>query len=94
VDRRSGKVVSSIDSRAMSFVIVKIDAQDACDPKPVVESVIGTETKDGDTLRLQGQTGQLTLKAGQISLKVSATDASGNVALKTQLLSVSGQSAN
>lgn len=94
VDRRSGKVVSSIDSRAMSFVIVKIDARNACDSKPVVESVIGAETKDGDTLRLQGHTGQLTLKAGQIALKVSAKDASGNVALKTQLLSVSGQSAN
>jgi hypothetical protein len=78
----------------MSFVIVKIDARNACDSKPVVESVIGAETKDGDTLRLQGHTGQLTLKAGQIALKVSAKDASGNVALKTQLLSVSGQSAN
>lgn len=91
VDRRSGKALSSIDSRAMNFVIVKIDTRDACDPKPVVESVIGTETKDGDTLRFQGQTGQLTLKAGKISLKVSATDASGNVALKTQQLAVSGQ---
>ena len=94
VDRRSGKPVSAIDSRAMNFVIVKIDANDACDPKPVVESVIGTEVKDGDLFRLQGQTGQITLQTRQVSLKVSATDASGNVAVKTQQLSVSGQKAN
>ena len=94
VDRRSGKTLSSIDSRAMNFVIVKIDAQDACDLKPVVKSVIGSEIKDGDLFRLQGQTGHLTLKPGQISLNISATDASGNVAVKTQQLSVSGQAAN
>lgn len=55
VDRRSGKALSSIDSRAMNFVIVKIDTRDACNLKPMVESIIGTETKDGDTLRLQGR---------------------------------------
>ena len=91
VDRRSGKAVSSIDCRRMSFVVVKIDVNDACDSKPLVESVLGTETKDGDRLLLQGMTNLLTLRADKVSLKVSATDASGNVTVKTQHLTLSGQ---
>ncbi len=91
VDRRTGKAISSIDCRRMSFVTVKIDVDDACDPDPVVESVLGTETKNGDRLLLQGQTNLLTLRTDKVSLKVSATDASGNVTVKTQHLTLSGQ---
>jgi hypothetical protein len=75
----------------MSFVVVKIDVKDACDSKPLVESVLGTETKDGDRLLLQGMTNLLTLRADKVTLKVSATDASGNVTVKTQHLTLSGQ---
>ncbi len=88
VDRRSGKEISSIDSRGVSFVIVKIDVTDACDTDPVVESVIGTPIKDGDRLYILGKANQLILNAGKISLKVTATDSSGNTAAKTQHLPV------
>lgn len=91
VDRRSGKIITSINSPLMNFATVRIGARDACDTKPAVESVVGTEIKDGDPLRFLGLTGRLTLIAGKLTLKVTATDATGNVADKTVHLLLSGQ---
>jgi hypothetical protein len=91
VDRRTGKELSSVDANGMTFVKVKIDADDACDPDPEVESMLGTEVKDGDELRVIGQLDQLRLNTEKLTLKVMATDASGNVSVQTKQLLVRGK---
>jgi len=91
VDRRSGKTLSSIDANGMTFVTVKIDADDVCDPDPEIESILGTEVRDGDALRFIGQLEQLRLNTDKLTLKVLATDASGNVSVQTKHLLISGK---
>jgi hypothetical protein len=91
VDRRSGKELSSIDSNGMTFVTLEIDVDDACDPDPEVESMLGTEVKDGDPLRFIGQLEQLRLNTDKLTLKVLATDASGNVSVQTKHLLIQGR---
>jgi hypothetical protein len=93
VDRRTGKELSSIDANGMTFVTVKINADDVCDPDPEVESMLGTEVKDGDALRFIGQLDQLRLNTDKLTLKVMATDASGNVSVQTKQLLVQGKKA-
>lgn len=90
VDRRSGKTLSCMDARGMEFVVVKINVKDACDANPSVQSVIGSEIGDGDRLRFLGNSNQVILSTEEISLKVSATDFSGNMAEFTQRLSLRG----
>jgi hypothetical protein len=72
---------------------VKINADDVCDPDPEVESMLGTEVKDGDALRFIGQLDQLRLNTDKLTLKVMATDASGNVSVQTKQLLVQGKKA-
>ncbi len=91
VDRRSGRALQSIDANGMSFVTVKIDVDDACDPDPEVESMLGTEIGDGAGLNIIGQQNQLRLNTDKITLKVLATDASGNVSVETKHLSIRGK---
>ena len=92
VDRRSGKTVTTVDDCGTEFVIVKIDVFDACDSNPTIQSVIGSETKDGDRLRISGNSSQVVLNTEEVSLKVTATDASGNISEQTQHLSLPGKS--
>jgi len=94
VDRRSGREIQSVDSNGMNFVTVRIDVDDACDPDPEVESMLGTEIKDGDGLNIIGQANQLRLNTDRITLKVMATDASGNVAVETRDLRIQGRKGN
>jgi len=91
VDRRSGRELSSIDKNGMTFVTVKIDADDVCDPDPEVESMLGTEINDGAGLGIIGQANQLRLETDKITLKVMATDASGNVSVQTKQLAIHGK---
>ena len=91
VDRRSGRELESVEANGMSFVIVKIDAEDACDPDPEVESMLGTGIENGAGLDIIGQQNQLRLNTDRITLKVMATDASGNVSVETKQLSIQGK---
>jgi hypothetical protein len=93
VDRRTDKELSSVDDNGMAFVTVKIDADDLCDPDPEVDSMLGTAVKDGDALRFIGQLEQLRLNTEKLTLKVMATDASGNVSVQTKHLLVRGKKA-
>jgi hypothetical protein len=93
VDRRTGREVSSVDDNGMSHVTVRINANDTCDPDPGVESMLGTEIRDGAGLDIIGQLGQLRLNTDKISLKVLATDASGNVSVATKHLLIRGKKA-
>jgi hypothetical protein len=90
VDRRTNKELLSIDDKCMTFVTVKIAVEDVCDPNPKADSMLGTGVKDGDGLRFTGQLDQLTLKTEKLTLKVMATDASGNVSVQTKELLVQG----
>jgi hypothetical protein len=55
--------------------------------------MLGTEVKDGDALRFIGQLDQLRLNTDKLTLKVMATDASGNVSVQTKQLLVQGKKA-
>ena len=61
------------------------------DPDPEVESMLGTEIKDGAALNIIGQANQLRLETDRITLKVMATDASGNVSVQTKQLAIRGK---
>lgn len=91
VDRRTGKELQSVDANGMTFVSVKIKTVDVCDPEPTVDSMLGTGTQDGAGLNIIGQLGQLRLNTDKITLKVLATDASGNVSVETKHLAIHGK---
>lgn len=93
VDRRTHKELLSIDANGMTFVTVKIAVEDVCDPDPEADSMLGTAVKDGDALRFIGQLDQLRLNPDKLTLKVMATDASGNVSVQTKQLLVQGKKA-
>lgn len=87
-DRRSGEVLEKIDSRRMNLVVIRIEADDVCDPDPEVSSVLGTPVRDGQMLRIQGNRAQLSFNTENMTLKVSATDHSGNTSAVTKKLTV------
>lgn len=91
MNRRTGVEMESLDANGTTFLSVKIDVDDACDADPKVESMLGTEVKDGDHLRFSS-TDQLRLNTEKLTLKVIATDASGNVAVQTKHLQIRGKS--
>jgi hypothetical protein len=65
-------------------------ALDAAVAGDVIRVGPGTYLENLD-FKFQGMTNLLTLRADKVSLKVSATDASGNVTVTTQHLTLSGQ---
>lgn len=90
VNRRTGAEMTGIEANGTTFLSVKIDVDDVCDADPKVESMLGTEVKDGDQLRFSS-TDQLRLNTEKLSLKVIATDASGNVSVQTKHLTIQGK---
>lgn len=87
-DRRSGERVEAITSRRLSQLIVRIEADDVCDPDPETSSVIGYPTADGRLLRYQGNKALVSLNADTMTLSVTATDTSGNTSSLTKVLDV------
>lgn len=90
MNRRTGTEMNGIAANGTTFLSVKIDIDDVCDPDPKVESMLGTEVKDGDHLRFSS-TDQLRLNTEKLTLKVMATDASGNVSVQTKHLMIQGK---
>ncbi|BCX48014.1 copper ABC transporter substrate-binding protein [Haloferula helveola] len=77
-DRKTGERIETIASRKLSRVVVRVKADDLCDPNPEVDSVLGTTVADGQELRIQGGNSDVSLQTDTLTLKVSATDHSGN----------------
>jgi len=89
-DRKSGQVIESIDSRKMHLMVIRIVAEDVCDPDPQVTSVLGSPVKDGEPLRIQGNKGQVAFGPEELTLSIAATDHSGNTSTLTTKLPVTG----
>lgn len=88
VNSRTGDALTVIDSSNLHKVLVEIEAADVCDPAPVVRSVLGIPTEDGDVLRVFKRRQIVSLEAGQVELMVTAEDSSGNLSSASAVLDI------
>lgn len=87
-DTRTGQAVTSVDGAGVSFIEVRLDASDVCDPavavmgvaKPV-HAIIG-----GEVIRIQGKNQDVNLPTTAIEVSATATDASGNKQIDQSIL--------
>lgn len=90
VDVRTGDPITSISGASAQFVGISVHATDVCDASPTTSAAVvpSHAVKDGDTILIQGQTGQVELSTSALSLGVIATDASGNRASAHAVLNI------
>lgn len=88
IDVRSGEPVSSIDRKNAQNVLTRLEADDICDPDPVVEGTVGFEAVDGGLLKIQGNNSTVTLTTNSLLMRATATDASGNSSSDEQTLTI------
>ncbi|WJW75202.1 hypothetical protein QVG61_12010 [Thiohalobacter sp. IOR34] len=69
-------------------VEIQAEADDVCDPDPVIEAIIGAAVEDGDMLRVAKRKGWVSLQAQGLDLTVRASDASGNTATAKAVLNI------
>jgi len=80
VDQATGQVVSQVSKNTK--VIVKAKAVDVCDPAPAIIPMAGLPVHDGDRIKARIDQQRLVIDdVAQLTLSVTATDASGNSAI-------------
>ncbi len=79
IDQRTGQAVNQTSKNAK--LVIKAEAIDVCDPKPAVVSMAGLPVSNGELIKARVEQQRLIIDdATQITLSVTATDASGNSA--------------
>lgn len=90
VDVRTGDAISTVTGPQAQFVGISVKATDVCDSDPVTHASVvpAYAVKDGDTIKIQGNTGKVDLATSALNLSATATDASGNKASAQAVLNI------
>ncbi|MGA7799633.1 MAG: hypothetical protein WCC36_02385 [Gammaproteobacteria bacterium] len=90
VDVRTGEPISAVNGPQAQFVGVSVHATDVCDSAPTTKATVvpAFAVKDGDTIKIQGKTGQVDLATSALTLTATGTDASGNSASAQAVLDI------
>lgn len=75
---RRGQAVTQVSRNAQLRTLVQ--AMDVCDPDPDLQAMVGAPVADGAAVAVQGKAGRIRLEVPQLTLSVTAQDASGNSA--------------
>lgn len=86
VDKYSEAVVTQIDTDTK--VRINAKAEDACDPNPTVNAMVGVPVRDGGTIGIEVERGWANINVPQMNLSVTARDASGNTSASAAVLNV------
>jgi hypothetical protein len=89
-DTRTGQQVTSVEGAGVSFIEVRLDASDVCDPQPEVMGVAKPVYAiiGGQVIRLQGKNQSVDLPTTAIEVSATATDASGNKQIDHAILPI------
>lgn len=86
VDKYSEAVVTRVSQDTK--VRIRAQAQDACDPSPRVDAMVGVPVQDGGTIGIEVERGWANINVPQMSLSVTGRDASGNASSASAVLNV------
>ncbi|MCH7228689.1 choice-of-anchor Q domain-containing protein [Haloferula sp. A504] len=87
-DGRTGRRVETIETQLLESLVVRIEAEDICDPEPVVTSVLGTPVEDGKQIDFRSEDRKIVVDADTLTLTVSARDGRGNTSTEIRELGV------
>lgn len=90
IDTSTGLAVSEIASPRVSFVEVRLNADDVCDAEPSVFGVAKpvTAITGGEVIRIQGNIQETDMPTTAIEVTANATDASGNKEMDQAILNI------
>jgi len=84
LDKETGSVITeAVNSEK---VILQAEASDICDPAPVVTAQIGAPVVNGQKIKVDQEDGKVKLHTSNLTLSVTAVDASGRTAIKDESL--------
>ncbi len=86
INRKTGAVVTSVAKDAKFRI--RATAVDVCDPNPTVNAIVGAPVSDGGTVAVKVEDGTVKLSVPQMSLSVTAHDASGNAGSDNATLTI------
>jgi hypothetical protein len=88
VDSRSGESITEIDQAKVQWVRAHFVATDICDSNPTTTAVGGFSIQNGDLLKIQGMNNTVMMTTPELSLVVTATDASANTSVQTATIQI------
>jgi hypothetical protein len=77
-DAESGEVVTQIDEHGKRRVVADFEASDICDSAPAAQGIMGLPIESSDEIQLKAQKENVILTTSELTLSVTAKDASGN----------------
>lgn len=86
VKLRTGGVVTNVNRDTK--LSIRATATDVCDPDPAVNAMVGAPVSDGGIVAVEVEKGRVKLDVPQMSLSVTARDASNNSASDTANLTI------
>lgn len=78
MDAKSGEVITQIDEHGKRRVVADFGASDICDSAPAAQGIMGLPIESGDKIRVKAQKEKVVLTTSELTLSVTAKDASGN----------------